>query len=89
MFLFDVECVLSSTLQYARILQLPPDDPYHPWEARWLDWPDCCGRYMRASKWKFEEAKRRIKATIEWRREYKPDLIKPEDVRIESVTGKM
>lgn len=44
---------------------------------------------MRASKWRFEEAKRRIKGTLDWRREYKPDLIKPEDVRIESVTGKM
>lgn len=44
---------------------------------------------MRAAKWKLEEAKRRINGTLEWRREFKPDLIKPEDIRIESVTGKM
>lgn len=36
-----------------------------------------------------DDAKRRIKATVEWRREVKPDLIKPEDVRIESESGKM
>jgi phosphatidylinositol/phosphatidylcholine transfer protein len=80
---------LLTRWQYARTLQLPPEDPYHIWEDRWLAWPDCCGRYMRAAKWKLEEAKRRIKGTLEWRREFKPDLIKPEDVRIESVTGKM
>ena len=81
--------LIGGAWQYARTLQLPEDDPYHVWEARWLDWPDCCGRYMRAAKWRLEEAKRRIKGTMEWRREFKPDTIKPEDVRIESVTGKM
>lgn len=29
---------------------------------------------------KFEEAKRRIEKTMEWRREFKPDLIPPEEV---------
>ncbi|KAF8580121.1 CRAL/TRIO domain-containing protein [Ramaria rubella] len=80
---------IATLREYARTLQLPPDDSYHAWEKRWLDWPDCCGRYMRASKWKLDEAKRRIKGTLEWRREFRPDLIKPEDVRIESVTGKI
>ncbi|KAF8531247.1 CRAL-TRIO domain-containing protein [Gautieria morchelliformis] len=80
---------IAVLLEYARTLQLPPEDPYYIWEDRWLTWPDCCGRYMRAAKWKLEEAKRRIKGTLEWRREFKPDLIKPEDVRIESVTGKI
>ncbi|GJJ13257.1 hypothetical protein Clacol_007508 [Clathrus columnatus] len=75
--------------EYARSLQLPADDSYAPWEQRWLDWPDCCGRYMRAGKWKMDDAKRRIKATMEWRRAVRPDLIKPEDVRVESETGKM
>jgi hypothetical protein len=36
-----------------------------------------------------DDAKKRIKGTMEWRRDFKPDLIKPEDVRIESETGKM
>ncbi len=35
------------------------------------------------------EAKDRIKATLEWRREYKPELIKEGDVSIEAETGKM
>lgn len=46
-------------------------------------------RYMRAAKWHLTEAQKRIKATIEWRRDFKPDLIPPEEVRIESETGKM
>jgi hypothetical protein len=36
---------------------------------------------MRAAKWKFDDAKKRIKATLEWRREFKPDLIPPDEVR--------
>ena len=47
------------------------------------------GRYMRAAKWNVDEAKKRIKATMEWRRDFKPDLIAPDEVRVESVTGKM
>ncbi|KAG6856772.1 hypothetical protein H0H87_000950 [Tephrocybe sp. NHM501043] len=43
----------------------------------------------RASKWNFADAQKRIKATLEWRREFKPDLIPPEEVRIESETGKI
>jgi len=44
---------------------------------------------MRAAKWKFEDAKKRIKGTIEWRREYKPELIRPGDIGVEAETGKM
>jgi hypothetical protein len=44
---------------------------------------------MRASKWNFSDAQKRIKATIEWRREFKPELIPPDEVKIESETGKM
>jgi hypothetical protein len=47
------------------------------------------GRYMRASKWKLDEARKRIKATIEWRREFQPELIPPDEVKIEAATGKM
>ncbi|KAF8633543.1 hypothetical protein AX15_001346 [Amanita polypyramis BW_CC] len=76
--------------QYAvHDLLLPESDPYYPWELQWLNRPDTMGRYMRASKWNFDEAKRRLKATVEWRREFKPDLIVPDDVKIESVTGKI
>lgn len=44
---------------------------------------------MRAAKWEFEDAKKRLLNTLQWRRDYKPDIIPPEDVRIESETGKM
>jgi hypothetical protein len=40
-------------------------------------------------KWRLHEAKDRIKGTLEWRREYKPELIKESDVRVEAETGKM
>jgi hypothetical protein len=44
---------------------------------------------MRAAKFKLDEAKKRIAGTMVWRREFKPDLIPPEEVRVESETGKM
>jgi hypothetical protein len=75
--------------QYAYEQLLPESDPYRPWELRWLRKPDTMGRYMRAAKWNVDEAKKRIKATMEWRRDFKPDLIAPDEVRVESVTGKM
>ena len=68
---------------------LPKDDPYYPWELRWVNRPDTMPRYMRAAKWRFDDAQKRIKATLEWRRDFRPDLIPPEEVRIESVSGKM
>lgn len=44
---------------------------------------------MRAAKWKMDDAKKRIKGTMDWRREFKPDLIKPEDVAETAATGKL
>jgi len=44
---------------------------------------------MRAAKWKLDDGKKRIKGTIEWRREFKPDLISADEVKIENETGKM
>ncbi|KAG6840267.1 hypothetical protein C0991_007823 [Blastosporella zonata] len=80
---------IKALREYADTLLLPSTDPYHPWELRWLNKPDTMTRYSRASKWNFADAQKRIKATIEWRREFKPDLIPPEEVRIESETGKI
>ena len=68
---------------------MPETDPYYPWEARFLADPGCHPRYMRAAKWKFDDAKKRINGTIEWRREYKPELIEPGKVGVEAETGKM
>jgi hypothetical protein len=75
--------------QYADSIRLSPEDPYYKWETRWLERADTVPRYMRASKWRPDEAERRLKATMEWRREFQPDLIPPEEVKIESETGKM
>ncbi|KAH7915732.1 CRAL TRIO domain-containing protein [Hygrophoropsis aurantiaca] len=74
---------------YAQSIQLPESDPYHVWEARWLNKPDTMPRYMRAAKWKYPDAQKRIKGTMEWRRDFKPELIVPDEVKIESETGKI
>lgn len=66
--------------QHALNLVLPETDPYHEWELRWLNQPDTIPRYMRAAKWNLEDAKKRIEGTIHWRRDFKPDLIPPEEV---------
>jgi hypothetical protein len=71
---------LRVVLKYADTLLLDPLDPYHKWELRWLDKPDTMPRYMRAAKWKLPDAKRRIEGTIKWRREFQPELIRPDDV---------
>jgi hypothetical protein len=70
-------------------LRLPESDSYAEWELRWLDKPDTIPRYIRAAKWKVEDGKKRIRGTLEWRREFKPELIPPDEVKIEAETGKM
>ncbi|KDR85491.1 hypothetical protein GALMADRAFT_218588 [Galerina marginata CBS 339.88] len=80
---------MTELREYANSLALPATDEYHQWEVRWLNKPDTIPRYMRAAKWDIAEGKKRIKATLEWRREFKPDLIRPDEVKIESETGKI
>ncbi|KAI0658384.1 CRAL-TRIO domain-containing protein [Cubamyces menziesii] len=80
---------MEALREYANTQLLPESDPYYHWELRWLNKPDTIPRYMRAAKWNLEDAKRRLKGTLEWRRDFKPDLIPPDEVRIESETGKM
>ncbi|KIL71357.1 hypothetical protein M378DRAFT_65391 [Amanita muscaria Koide BX008] len=75
--------------EYAYSQLLPKSDSYYQWELQWLNKPDTPGRYLRASKWDLDEAKRRLKATMDWRRDFKPDLIPPDEVKIESETGKI
>ncbi|KAG2022536.1 hypothetical protein CC2G_000278 [Coprinopsis cinerea AmutBmut pab1-1] len=81
--------MIQALREYTSTICLPPSDPYHYWESRWLSRPDTHPRYMRAAKWNYGDAQKRIKATLEWRREFQPDLISPEDVRIEGETGKI
>ncbi|KAI0321247.1 CRAL-TRIO domain-containing protein [Amylostereum chailletii] len=80
---------LVALREYAETLRLPESDPYAKHEKQWLDRPDTMPRYMRAAKWKLDDGKKRIKGTIEWRREYKPELIPPDEVKIEAETGKI
>ncbi|KAI0327654.1 CRAL/TRIO domain-containing protein [Cubamyces sp. BRFM 1775] len=80
---------IEALREYADTQLLPKSDPYYPWELRWLNKPDTMARYMRAAKWNLEDAKQRLKGTMEWRRDFKPDLIPPDEVRIESETGKI
>lgn len=74
------ECLPHHPLQYAHSLLVPASDPYHKWELRWLCKSDTIPRYMRAAKWKMHDAQKRIKSTLEWRREYQPELIPPDQV---------
>lgn len=83
------EAQIKTLREYADTLLLPKEDPYYVWELRWLNMPDTMPRYMRAAKWNLDDAKKRIKSTMEWRREYKPDLIPPDEVKIEAETGKI
>ncbi|KAI8853058.1 CRAL-TRIO domain-containing protein [Chytridium lagenaria] len=56
-------------------------------EEEWADIP-CLLRYLRATKWNVEIAVKRVEKTLQWRREYRPTEISPEEVEPESVTGK-
>ncbi|CAG8692722.1 8968_t:CDS:2 [Ambispora leptoticha] len=73
---------------YVESILLPKDDAYYPYERAWVT-EACLKRYLRASKWHISEAKERIKYTLEWRREYKPDQIDEGEMVEENLTGKM
>ncbi|KAG8934921.1 hypothetical protein FRC03_010166 [Tulasnella sp. 419] len=83
------EEAIQALKQHAETLILPETDPYYTREVAWLQDPELAARYMRASKWKLEEAKKRIQSTMEWRRETKPDLISADEVEVENETGKI
>lgn len=70
-------------------LLLPESDPYAKWEKVFLGRPDTYPRYLRASKFNLQDAKNRIKGTLEWRRSYKPDLIPPTEIAEEAEGGKV
>lgn len=94
---------LEALRAYTKEISLTESDPYYPNEQKWLNDDDVVHRfgdneynrsgtlrrYLRAGKWNIEDCKKRIKYTMEWRRDYKPDLIRPEDVEMEAFTGKI
>ncbi|KAI8900069.1 CRAL-TRIO domain-containing protein [Globomyces pollinis-pini] len=48
----------------------------------------CLVRYLKATSWDVDAAKKRLESTLLWRREYQPDEITPEEVEPEALTGK-
>lgn len=56
-------------------------------EKQWLT-RECLFRYLRAVKWKKEDAEKRIIATLTWRREYGVEDLTPDHISPENETGK-
>lgn len=54
----------------------------------WLT-DECIARYVRARKGVYEDIKRALRKTIEWRATTRPHALKPETVEVENRTGKM
>lgn len=48
----------------------------------------CLVRYLRARSWKIKDAIKMLQATIEWRKQYKPEEIGWDDIKSEADTGK-
>jgi len=48
----------------------------------------CLVRYLRARSWKIKDATKMLQATIEWRKQYKPEEIGWDDIKSEAATGK-
>lgn len=68
--------------EYVNTILLPVEDPRYPEEREWVS-ERCLKRYLRASGWNLVDAKNRIKYTLEWRREYRPNDIDPKEVEPE------
>ena len=45
---------------------------------------ECILRYLRATRWNVNEAKKRLEGTIIWRREYGTDTLTAEDIEPEA-----
>ncbi|WFD34377.1 4-nitrophenylphosphatase [Malassezia cuniculi] len=66
----------------------PPPESYAPFEKIWASEEDMYRRYMRAAKGDMRNARKRILDTLQWRREFRPDIIPPDEVAPEGETGK-
>lgn len=64
------------------------DSSYVPWERKWIEDPCTTRRYANAVKWDLNQAKKRAADTLQWRRDFKPDLLIPDEVKKEGETGK-
>ncbi|KXS15276.1 CRAL/TRIO domain-containing protein [Gonapodya prolifera JEL478] len=71
------------------LLSSAPDPKQRELDERWLS-DHCLLRYLRAVKWEsVDAATKRLKDTLQWRREFKPDQIPLDEVEPEAVTGKL
>ncbi|KAI9025474.1 CRAL-TRIO domain-containing protein [Hyaloraphidium curvatum] len=72
------------------VADLVSKDPEHrERELAFCD-DECLVRYVRSVKHlSAEAAAKRLRATLEWRREFRPDLLDPDDVSHEATNGKM
>ncbi|KAI9487364.1 MAG: CRAL-TRIO domain-containing protein [Benjaminiella poitrasii] len=75
-------------MDYMESIMVNKEHPYYPNERGFLT-EGTIHRYMRARKWNYEAAKTMLENTIKWRREYKPDEVDADAVRVEAETGKM
>ena len=78
----EQEVKLSSFREYVGSILLPKEDDRYQTEEQWVS-DACLKRYLRAAKWNLQDAKNRIKYSLEWRREYKPTEIDPKTVEAE------
>ncbi|GAC71470.1 p-Nitrophenyl phosphatase [Moesziomyces antarcticus T-34] len=86
----EQEAKLAELEKYARSVasQTAPPADYEVWEQKWLGEHNLYQRYLRAAKGDVENAKKRIKSTLEWRREFRPEIIAPASIAHEAETGK-
>ncbi|WFC97831.1 4-nitrophenylphosphatase [Malassezia yamatoensis] len=66
----------------------PCDSAYTPFEEIWLNDIDLYKRYLRATNNDIKLSKRRIIETLEWRRDFRPEIIPPDEVAPEATSGK-
>jgi len=69
-------------------IQKLENDGLTPKERKFCD--ECCLlRYLRARDWDIKKANKLLRESLEWREEYKPELITADDLKNEASTGKM
>ncbi|WFD23137.1 4-nitrophenylphosphatase [Malassezia equina] len=76
----------------------PCDPAYEPYEARWMNNEMMYHRVLRSVRHDLKHAKKRIQVrssqlthsqdTLEWRRDFRPEVIPPDEVAPEAETGK-
>ncbi|CAG8677476.1 16405_t:CDS:2 [Funneliformis caledonium] len=79
--------IFSLFKEYVDSILIPKEDVRYQIERDWTT-DACLKRYLRAAKWNLTDAKKKIKDSLAWRREYKPSEIDPKLVEFEAVTGK-